>query len=199
MMGTDNRNNLKYKFYTWNGKDKTARNQQLSFYTNINGNFENSHSISEYKNQIDYWEPFNDTIYKFTDGILSDKICIDFGNKKLSQSFLNKPLDEKLNILQSENPDVRLLINNVIEPDGFLYFTFIGLEGKINCVYDKSLKECFLFDTINSINNIRHTGHFNALANEKYAYSILKLSTKEGTLFKIGDYDNPVIVLYRIK
>ncbi|WP_162174241.1 6-bladed beta-propeller [Flavobacterium daejeonense] len=187
----------RYKFQNWDEKQIT--NKFLAIPKNQQGDFSLSNPLIRFGNKITYSEAFNDTIYRFADGVYNSKIYVDFGIKKLPEKISNLSLADKIQAVSSKTLDYRLFINNNFETNRFIYFTFLSKEGKSNCIHDLVKNKTYIFNQLITFNNKPIETTITGTADNNTVYTIIDPSSEIAKEFKIGNLDNPGLLLFKVK
>ena len=89
-------------------------------------------------------------------------------------------------------------VNNVIATEDLIYFTFVSPEGSPNAFYDKQSNHTVVSKKL-KIQGGKIVKDLYGIANEAYAYSIIKQDDKVRNIIDLNEEDNPAILLHKIK
>src|SRR5690606_9647015 len=163
---------------------------------NRNGQFALSNRITVFKDRINLWEPFNDTIYQLHNSGETFKYFVDFGSAGIGKDILNMSLSDRIAFVESLTGDRSLLIGNVISTDRFLYFNYISTGGYNNVVYDYSTGRKKVFHRFDIQG--RSFDKLFSLASDDYIYAVFNEGDTDQDVVKVEPGDNPAVVLFNL-
>ena len=187
-------------WHLWDGKN--IHGKFFDYANNRNGNLSQMHKTSVYKENLTFWEPFNDTIYHInqnqrTSRAFGYKSYVDFGTKKLDEKVWKMNLAGKFDYL-GKVKNKCTWVNNVIATEDLIYFTFVSPEGSLNAFYDKQSNHTVVSKKL-KIQGGKIVKDLYGIANEAYAYSIIKQEDETQNIIDLNEEDNPAIILHKIK
>lgn len=164
---------------------------------NRNGQFTMSNRISVFKDRINLWEPFNDTIYQLHSSGESFKYFVDFGGSGIGKDIWNMSLSDKITFVESLKGDRSLLIGNVVTTDKFLYFNYISAVGYNNVLYDYSTGRKKVFHQFDARG--KSFNKLFSLASDDYLYAVFNEGDSDQDVVKVEPGDNPAVVLFKLR
>ena len=192
-------------WHLWDGKN--IHGKFFDYANNRNGNLDQMHKISVYKENLTFWEPFNDTIYHINQNAKDTsqrnsvafgyKSYVNFGTEKLDEKVWKMNLAGKFDYL-GKVKNKCTWINNVIATKSIIYFTFVSPKGHLNAFYDKQSNHTVVSKKL-KIQGGKIVKDLYGIANEVYAYSIIKQEDKVQNIIDLNEEDNPAILLHKIK
>lgn len=192
-------------WHLWDGEN--IHDKFFNYSNNRNGNLDQMHKNSVYKGNLTFWEPFNDTIYHInqnakdssqrTSKAFGYKSYVDFGTEKLDKKIWKMNLASKFDYL-GKVKNKCTWVNNVIETEDIIYFTFVSPKGPLNAFYDKQSNHTVLSKKL-KLQGGKIVKDLYGIANEEYAYSIIRQEDKTQNIIDLNEEDNPAILLYKIK
>jgi hypothetical protein len=187
----------------YGSKISVLRNNKISgqYYKRSfpDGNFTLFTAFSKFQSVVNYFELFNDTIYKY-DNDFRPAYLVDFGKYSIPKEVLAKPFNERLEKL-NKNPELYAVLINMCEFDKYIVLTFNHDSAPRTSFISKKDKRSVSCKYLRwSEKNVKIPG-FNFKANENYAVSIIypeKLvrinASKPDGIGSPGQLDNPVLV-----
>ena len=192
-------------WHLWDGEN--IHDKFFDYVNNRNGNLDQMHKTSVYKSNLTFWEPFNDTIYHINQnakdasqrksGTFGYKSYIDFGTEKLDEKVWKMNLANKIDYL-GKVKNKCTWVNNVIATEDIIYFTFVSPEGRLTSFYDKQSNHTVVSKKI-KLQEGKTIKDLYGIANEEYAYSVIKQEDEIQNIIKLNEEDNPAILLHKMK
>lgn len=127
----------KFSWLDDNFKLKAKSNVQRLNGTSLNNVFYNS------GDSLVYWEMMNDTIYYLKDGDVNPLYKIDFNSRSIPENL--EGINEKIEYYSKFSSSTACFVNNVINTDKFLSFTFAHNLYTNWTIWDKRGKRMFRF------------------------------------------------------
>lgn len=173
-----------------------------------------------FKNNVHYWNQYNDTIYQLDNSLIKKKYILKKGKYKLTPEFVS-------NIKDFKNLENFIVIRDILESRKYLFFIYDLFNRQNLTIYNKEAQITFStikldnneFRLINDLDNgvsfcpqiIFERNGNEYMAMEVGSYELLEhikdinLSNKSSSLelrrlsYSLNENDNPLLMLVRLK
>jgi len=160
------------------------------------GNLKLDNVFSLYNDGILYWQIFDNTVYTFQNGDVFERYKIDFGEYTIGPNILKLPLDVRLVKLNTNKKRYAGLLDNVIEDNVNLYFSFLHNGKTYNALFNKNTKELNTFLLVDNEKNIEIKKIFTKTDNF-YVSVVYPMDLDKGNNL-LQEIDNPMLILCRL-